>query len=140
MTDPGVALRIAVQAVESANLPYMVIGGIANLVWGESRTTTDVDLTVDIEDVGIEGFLEVAERCGLEVKVITPEDLILEKSLSNPCPGPRRHRRSPQAARREAGSRQPRRDDRGAGGRHGGAGDRRTVARGEASRRHGRLG
>lgn len=133
MTDPRVALRSAVEVLAAEEIPYMVIGGIANLVWGEVRTTTDVDFTVDIEGIGIEAFLEVARRCGrpladdphelaetgrlvpvrtpdrvridfvlatlpfeleairrarsvsvgnVEVKVIAPEDLVIEKSVA----------------------------------------------------------
>jgi predicted nucleotidyltransferase len=46
-------------------IPYMVIGGVANLLWGVARTTTDLDVTVDVEAVGTESFLPVAHRCGL---------------------------------------------------------------------------
>ena len=31
-------------------VPYMIIGGIANLVWGEPRSTLDVDATVLVEE------------------------------------------------------------------------------------------
>lgn len=31
-------------------IPYMIIGGIANLVWGEPRSTLDVDATVLVEE------------------------------------------------------------------------------------------
>lgn len=36
--------------LEAERVPYMIIGGIANLVWGEPRSTLDVDATVLIED------------------------------------------------------------------------------------------
>ena len=35
----------------SANgIPYMIIGGMANAVWGEPRATLDIDATVWVDD------------------------------------------------------------------------------------------
>lgn len=42
----------------------MLIGGFANLVWGEPRTTMDLDITVDVAPIGMESFLAVATMCG----------------------------------------------------------------------------
>lgn len=36
--------------LEERHVPYMVIGGIANLVWGEPRSTLDVDVTLLVEE------------------------------------------------------------------------------------------
>jgi hypothetical protein len=47
--------------LESHRIPYMVIGGIANLVWGRPRTTGDVDVTVWVEEAATGDFVrEVA--------------------------------------------------------------------------------
>ena len=62
MTDLGGALRTVVGVLEGGGIPYMVIGGLANLVWGEPRTTTDLDITVEARDTA--RFLTVAARCG----------------------------------------------------------------------------
>ena len=35
--------------LESAGIPYMVIGGAANLVWGEPRLTRDIDVTIQYD-------------------------------------------------------------------------------------------
>lgn len=43
------ALAEIVRILETQRLPYMVIGGIANLVWGVPRATLDIDITVAIE-------------------------------------------------------------------------------------------
>ncbi|HEX9824081.1 MAG TPA: nucleotidyltransferase [Actinomycetota bacterium] len=64
MTGLKAALGRTVEVLRSEHIPYMVIGGIANLVWGEARTTTDLDLTVDVDSIGVERFLPVARRCG----------------------------------------------------------------------------
>lgn len=74
MSDPAAALRAAVEVLTAEGIPYMVIGGIANLVWGEARTTLDVDITVDVEGVGVPRFLEVAARCGAPMSD-EPEEL-----------------------------------------------------------------
>ena len=36
--------------LEERRIPYMVIGGIANLVWGQPRSTLDVDASVLVEE------------------------------------------------------------------------------------------
>jgi hypothetical protein len=67
MTDLGPALKRVVEVLGSAGVPHMVIGGVANLVWGQVRTTTDLDLTVDIEAIGIDRFLAIVEQVGEHV-------------------------------------------------------------------------
>jgi hypothetical protein len=42
------ALRRAVLFLEREDIPFVVVGGLANAVWGEPRTTRDVDLKVYI--------------------------------------------------------------------------------------------
>ncbi len=44
-------------------VPYMIIGGIANAVWGLPRSTVDVDCTVWVEEEGVEDFVrQVSEN------------------------------------------------------------------------------
>jgi hypothetical protein len=40
------ALDELVAALEDAGLPYMIVGGQANAVWGQPRATLDIDVTV----------------------------------------------------------------------------------------------
>ena len=49
MTALERSLREIVTFLEARSVPYMIIGGIANLVWGIPRTTLDIDLTVWVE-------------------------------------------------------------------------------------------
>jgi len=65
VTTLASALDVLGRELSSAGVPYMVIGGVANLVWGEPRTTMDVDVTVDVASIGIEAFVQVAARCGV---------------------------------------------------------------------------
>lgn len=43
------ALTLA-RLLDSLRVPYMVIGGLANAVWGEPRATLDIDVTVWVPD------------------------------------------------------------------------------------------
>jgi predicted nucleotidyltransferase len=43
------ALRSVVSILEELKLPYMLIGGMANLIWGEARTTQDIDITIQVD-------------------------------------------------------------------------------------------
>ena len=50
MTSQERALVGLASVLEERNIPYMVIGGLANAVWGEPRATLDIEVTVWIED------------------------------------------------------------------------------------------
>lgn len=71
MTDLAVSLVGVTSALDRAGIPYMVIGGFANLVWGEPRTTMDVDITVDIHGLGLDAFASWASTVG-EVLIDDP--------------------------------------------------------------------
>ncbi len=47
------ALRSVVTVLEEQGIPYMLIGGMANLVWGEARTTQDIDVTVQVDPTAL---------------------------------------------------------------------------------------
>lgn len=44
------ALGVLARFLEERQVPYMIIGGIANLVWGAPRSTLDVDASVLVEE------------------------------------------------------------------------------------------
>lgn len=46
MSDLAGALKTFTAFLEGRRVPYMIIGGIANLVWGVPRATLDIDVTV----------------------------------------------------------------------------------------------
>ena len=56
------ALIAVAQFLERQQVPYMVIGGIANIVWGIPRTTLDVDLTVSVSERQLEAVIESLVR------------------------------------------------------------------------------
>ncbi len=50
MTALERAVGAIAQFLEARGIPYMVIGGIANLIWGHARATFDVDVSVLVEE------------------------------------------------------------------------------------------
>jgi len=52
------AVVAAARVLDGAKVPYMVIGGLANLVWGVPRATLDVDITVWVGDRDLPAFVE----------------------------------------------------------------------------------
>jgi len=52
-----------VALLEDEHIPYMVIGGFANLFWGVPRTTQDIDMTLQAREENLPGFLKkISER------------------------------------------------------------------------------
>jgi hypothetical protein len=49
-------------ALESMKIDYIVVGGIANAVWGEARATIDVDVTVVVENPDIASAVAMLTR------------------------------------------------------------------------------
>jgi predicted nucleotidyltransferase len=43
------ALQIVVDFLTEHHIPYMVIGGLANAIWGETRATRDADFKVSVD-------------------------------------------------------------------------------------------
>jgi hypothetical protein len=70
MTPIENAVVAAARTLEQAGVPYMVIGGMANLVWGTPRATLDVGITVWIPDADIP---RVVDRLGGAFKLL-PRD------------------------------------------------------------------
>lgn len=60
MNDLESAVVAIAMTLKANAVPYMVIGGFANLLWGEPRTTRDLDITVDID---LADWNEVEQLC-----------------------------------------------------------------------------
>lgn len=58
MTRFEEAVVTAAKVLEAAAIPYMAIGGVANLFWGVPRTTLDVDITVWVEESEIPRLIQ----------------------------------------------------------------------------------
>ncbi len=62
--------RIAVE-LKKADLPYMIIGGQAVLLYGAPRMTKDIDITLGLDAESLETLLPVVDATDLK---IIPED------------------------------------------------------------------
>jgi len=58
--------------LSGAGVPYMIIGGVANLLWGEPRTTIDVDVSAWVEEDRIE---PVVRRLCAGMNALSPDPL-----------------------------------------------------------------
>jgi hypothetical protein len=63
-------LDCIVEWLEKKHISYMVVGGIANLVWGEPRLTQDIDITVA---TSIENLLQMLPDFPQNFQVLTDE-------------------------------------------------------------------
>jgi hypothetical protein len=63
--------------LRESGVPYMVVGGLANAVWGEPRATLDVDITVWVADTAIPSFVESIPG-QLQLLVDDPVDFIAQ--------------------------------------------------------------
>jgi len=59
-------------ALASAEVAFVLCGGMACILHGVSRTTADLDMAVKLEQSNIERFIEVAERFGLRPRIPEP--------------------------------------------------------------------
>lgn len=50
MTPLDTTLVKLARTLSDNNIPYMVIGGMANAVWGEPRATLDIDVTIWVNE------------------------------------------------------------------------------------------
>ena len=71
------ALTSLARFLGTENIGYMVIGGMANAVWGEVRATLDVDATIWVEDSEIENFVS-ALKTHYDPLVTDPRAFIAE--------------------------------------------------------------
>ncbi len=74
LTDAGV-LRQVVQFLDQHHIPYMLIGGIANAMWGQVRATRDADFKVGIGDRSISEFKQLVTRQFPERQTAVPPQL-----------------------------------------------------------------
>lgn len=61
-----VTLRL-VDLLESNGVPYVIMGGIAVSIWAIPRATYDVDLTLAVDEPGLNEFFRLAKAVGFDV-------------------------------------------------------------------------
>jgi hypothetical protein len=72
------------EAFEKNNIPYMVIGGQAVLVYGEPRMTKDIDVTLGVGPDHLEKIVELVKEMELTVLVSQPAEFV-QKTMVLPC-------------------------------------------------------
>ena len=70
-------------ALQEAEIPYMIIGGQAVLLYGEPRLTKDVDITVGIGLDRLSEILSAALAAGL--KALVDPETFTKETLVLPC-------------------------------------------------------
>ena len=75
--------RIA-RELNKANIPYMIIGGQAVLIYGEPRLTKDIDITLGIGPDKLDDVLALTTRLKLKVLADAVKDFV-QKTLVLPA-------------------------------------------------------
>jgi predicted nucleotidyltransferase len=70
--------------LDQNQIPYMVIGGQAVLLYGEPRLTRDIDVTLGIDSVRADDLKQICQVAGL-IKVKSFDDSLIEKTNVFPC-------------------------------------------------------
>jgi hypothetical protein len=84
MTD-GVAgpLRELKGFLDDAGIPYMVVGSFASMVYGEPRTTQDLDVVIDPEPAALEHFLARIDPDAFYVDPDTAREALRRRGMFN---------------------------------------------------------
>jgi len=69
-------LKKIAQRLDKANIPYMVVGGQAVLLYGEPRLTRDIDVTLGIGVNGLDKVMKVVTALKLKVLVDKVNDFV----------------------------------------------------------------
>ena len=72
------------QTLDAADLPYMIIGGQAVLLYGEPRLTEDVDVTLGADRDALSHVLDLTEDMALSPLVDDPGPFVAE-TMVLPC-------------------------------------------------------
>ena len=64
--------------LSAQNIPYMIIGGQAVLLYGEPRLTKDIDVTLGIGSEGLDRVMKSVENLKFDILVPEPEDFVKE--------------------------------------------------------------
>jgi hypothetical protein len=65
------------QKLESANIRYMLVGGLAMNLYGVPRSTMDVDIVLAMDQGNLRAFLDMAKQMNMQpVAPVSMEDLL----------------------------------------------------------------
>ena len=63
MTDPDL-IALFIEPLELIEIPYMITGGVAAVIYGEPRFTRDIDLVLELSSTNIERLTNVFSTGG----------------------------------------------------------------------------
>ena len=75
----GEFILLVLEALEAADIPYLIGGAVAVWAWGEPRATRDLDLVVQISDSAVVKLSEELNKRNL----LLPADIIQERLNDN---------------------------------------------------------
>ena len=70
----------AARLLKAHRIPYMVIGGIANIFWGTPRTTLDVDIKMHVGQEKLGELLPVVKKA-FHFRTKDPEDFVAKTKV-----------------------------------------------------------
>ncbi|MDH5404167.1 MAG: nucleotidyltransferase [Candidatus Heimdallarchaeota archaeon] len=62
-------LKALVQVLSELSIPYVIVGGIAVIIHGRIRTTTDIDLIINHNMVNYSDFVEKLQENGFDASI-----------------------------------------------------------------------
>ncbi|WP_297445028.1 nucleotidyl transferase AbiEii/AbiGii toxin family protein [Desulfurobacterium sp.] len=62
--------------MDSRNIPYMIIGGQAVLLYGEPRLTRDIDITLGVDIEKLPEIISLTKECRLKILTENPKDFV----------------------------------------------------------------
>lgn len=71
-------VRLVLDALEAANVKYLIGGAVAVWAWGEVRTTRDLDLVIDLPVESVVGLSRELEKRDMLVPVDVILDLMIQ--------------------------------------------------------------
>ncbi|MFH0922285.1 MAG: hypothetical protein V1913_18220, partial [Fibrobacterota bacterium] len=77
-------LKKIAHALDSAQIPYMIVGGQAVLLYGEPRLTQDIDITLGIDEKALPVILSLIAEMEIKTRTTQPEKFVKETSVL-PC-------------------------------------------------------
>lgn len=80
----GAFVRSVLDAIEAANVSYLIGGAVALAAWGENRTTRDLDLVVDLPFESMSDLSRELEQRDMLVPIDIMIDLALEDRADLP--------------------------------------------------------
>jgi predicted nucleotidyltransferase len=74
-------LKNIAQCLDDAEIPYMIIGGQAVLLYGTPRLTRDIDITLGVDTDKFSLIQDVCSKLNLRIIPDTPEDFARETKV-----------------------------------------------------------